>query len=61
MIYDSDNFKGGFMDIQSNCFICSNTSFKNSMANKGSAVSLTPSQSNAFFNFTDCIFEDLIA
>ena len=40
--YDSDNFKEGFVDIQSNYFTCSNTTFKNSKANKGSAVSLTP-------------------
>lgn len=54
-------FQGGFLDIQSNNFAATNTIFKNSLASKGSAVSITSSSSGANYSFNSCIFSSLIA
>jgi len=49
------------LDIQSNSLEVINTEFRNSIAEKGSAVSITPSNANASFKFTSCIFDTLLA
>lgn len=54
-------FKGGFLDIQSNSLIVRNTTFIKSLGKKGSAVSITPSNSGASYLFSSCVFKNLIA
>jgi len=49
------------LDIQSNSLEVVNTEFRNSIAEKGSAVSITPSNANASFKFTFCTFDTLLA
>jgi len=55
------SYHGGFLDIQSNNFIASNSSFSNSIGNKGSAVSISPSEAGAKYQLISCNFTSLIA
>lgn len=55
------SYQGGYLDIQSNNLEVISTEFKNSIAEKGSAVSITPSNSGASYKFTSCTFDTLLA
>ncbi|KAL4512014.1 hypothetical protein ABPG72_005016 [Tetrahymena utriculariae] len=54
-------YKGGYIEIQSNNFNVSQSNFINSIAQQGNGFTIVPSSQNANYQFSSCLFQNLIA
>ncbi|KAL4475173.1 hypothetical protein ABPG74_001869 [Tetrahymena malaccensis] len=54
-------YQGGYIEIQSNNFNVSQSNFTNSIAQQGSGFTIVPISAQANFQFSSCIFQNMIA
>lgn len=57
----TQSYQGGFLDILTNNLTIFKTTFNKSISEKGSAITISPSDSNAIYSFNLCSFNNLIA